>query len=287
MLETIREYALMRLAGHGDKELWRQRQAEVMTTLAETMEKLLEGADSPPIFHRLESEHDNFRAALAFLLERGDGRLALRLGASLALFWRVRAHLGEGRMWLEAALATDADVPAAVRAKASSSAAIHLAQGDTQAARTLLAEALALQERTGDKEGRVFSYLALARTATHEGDVAEAADALRRALHLIEELDYREVHGYWLLGCAELASVRGEHLHAARLLGAADADFERLRLTRLQAGDRRMRETIETAALAALGRDAFLQAVLQGVEITDEQALPESVGAESIRVHPG
>ena len=83
-------------------------------------------------------------------------------------------------------------------------AGIRLTRGDAQGARALAREALALQERTGDKEGRVFTYLALARTATHEGRVAEAADALRRALVLIDELDYREVHGYWLLHCAEL-----------------------------------------------------------------------------------
>ncbi len=368
MLETIREYARMRLAARGEEELWRLRQARVMTTIAERLEQLLGGADAPSTLRRLESEHDNLRAALAFLHERGEGELELRLAASLALFWRVRAHLGEGRMWLEAALATAGDVPAAVRARATSNAGrlayrvgdyarartlhhealalaraagdlravgqslsdlagvalaeddvdrayalysegadtlretghdvrlgtvlgnlagIRLARGDAQGARTLAEEALELQERTGDKEGRVFTYLALARTETHEGRAAEAAEALRRALVLIDELEYREVHGYWLLACAELASVRGDHRQAARLLGAADADFERLRITRLQAEDRRLREAIETAAVARLGRDAFLEAAAAGAGVTDEQALSEGSGADPVGAPPG
>ena len=368
MLETIREYARLRLAESGEEELWRLRQARVMTIVGERMEELLAGPDAPPVFRLLESEHDNFRAALAFLHERGEGELELRLAASLALFWRVRAHLGEGRMWLGAALATEANVPAAVRAKAAANAGrlayrqgdyprartlhdealalarsagdpravgqslsdlggvafaeddvdrahtlysesaetlrdaghevrlgtvlgnlavIRLARGDAKGARTLAEEALALQERTGDKEGRVFTYLALARTEAHEKRVTEAADALRRALDLIDELDYREVHGYWLLTCAELASARGDHRQAARLLGAAGADFERLHIMPLHADDRRTREKIETAATADLGRDVFLAAAASGIGLTDEQALAEGSDADAVGAHPG
>ncbi len=368
MLETIREYALIRLRESGEEELWRRRHAEVMTRFAETMQEPLQGADSPSIFQRLESEHDNFRAALAFLHERGESEQELRLAASLALFWRVRAHLGEGRRWLETALASAVDVPAALRARAmanagrlayrqgdyrrartlhdesleiarsvgdlravgqslsdlggvaiaeddterayalySESAAtlreaghdvrlgtvlgnlavIHLTRGDAQEARALAREALALQERTGDKEGRVFTYLVLARTATQEGQIAEAADGLRRALALIDELDYREVHGYWLLHCAGLASARGDHRQAARLLGAADADLARVRVARLPADDRRTREAIETAAIGRLGSDAFLEAFAEGGRVTDEQALSVGSEADAIGPHPG
>jgi tetratricopeptide (TPR) repeat protein len=368
MLETIREYARMRLVSSGEEELWRRCHAEVMTGLAETTEELLAGEGAPPIFRRLESEHDNFRASLAFLHERGENELELRLAASLALFWRVRAHLGEGRMWLEGALATEADVPRALRAKAASNAGrlafrqgdysrartlhdealalaralgdlravgqslsdlggvaiaqndldrayalysesaamlrevghevrlgtvlanlagLQLRRGDGQGARALIQEALALQERTGDTEGRVFTYLILARTTTHDGGVAEAAEALRQALLLIDELDYREMHGYWLLQCAELAATRGEQGCAARLLGAAHADFERLGITRLQADDREIIETIETAAVADLGRAGFLEALAEGsVGMTDEQALSEGTGADVIGTHP-
>jgi predicted ATPase/DNA-binding SARP family transcriptional activator len=368
MLETIREYARTRLVSSGEEELWRRCHAEVMTELAETTEPLLAGEGAPPIFRRLESEHDNFRASLAFLHERGENELELRLAASLALFWRVRAHLGEGRMWLEGALATEADVPRALRAKAASNAGrlafrqgdysrartlhdealalaralgdlravgqslsdlggvaiaqndldrayalysesaamlrevghevrlgtvlanlagLQLRRGDGQGARALIQEALALQERTGDTEGRVFTYLILARTTTHDGGVAEAAEALRQALLLIDELDYREMHGYWLLQCAELAATRGEQGCAARLLGAAHADFERLGITRLQADDREIIETIETAAVADLGRAGFLEALAEGsVGMTDEQALSEGTGADVIGTHP-
>lgn len=66
----------------------------------------------------LEAEHDNFRAALSWALERGEIELALRLGGALGAFWHAHGHFGEGRTWLEAALARDATAPVAVRIKA-------------------------------------------------------------------------------------------------------------------------------------------------------------------------
>ena len=71
-----------------------------------------------------------------------------------------------------------------------------------------------------------------------------------------------------------------------RDFSAADADFERLRITRLQADDRRTREAIETAAVGRLGRDAFLEAVAEGGGVTDEQALSEDSGAEAVGTIP-
>ena len=104
MLETIREYALERLQESGEHEDIAQQHVGIYLALAEESEPELHQSDQLEWFKRLETEHDNLRAALSWLLKKGEVETALRLGSSLWHFWWVRGHLSEGRMWLEAAV---------------------------------------------------------------------------------------------------------------------------------------------------------------------------------------
>jgi predicted ATPase/DNA-binding SARP family transcriptional activator len=159
----------------------------------------------------------------------------------------------------------------------SNLATIRLARQDSAGARSLARDALALQLATGDKEGRVSTYLVLARAAISQSRDAEAQDALHNGRALIEELDYREVVGYWLLTCAELACKRGDCARAALLLGAADAQFERLGVSQLQADDLAVRDTITGAALAQLGSQAYEAALAAGREASTDDLVARAL----------
>jgi non-specific serine/threonine protein kinase len=58
---------------------------------------------------RLEREHDNLRAALAWSQDAAptDDRTGLLLGWALSWFWYFRGYLSEGRAWTEGMLARD------------------------------------------------------------------------------------------------------------------------------------------------------------------------------------
>jgi hypothetical protein len=56
----------------------------------------LSGPDQAKWSRRLELEHDNFRSALTWVLQSGEGELGLRLGAALTEFWRLGSHVNEG-----------------------------------------------------------------------------------------------------------------------------------------------------------------------------------------------
>ena len=58
------------------------------------------------------------RVALSWSLERGKPELSLGLAGALGRFWNTHGHLGEGRRWLEEALAKDtrASLEARIRA---------------------------------------------------------------------------------------------------------------------------------------------------------------------------
>ena len=79
----------------------RRRHADFFVALSEEVEPWLRGAEQAAWFERLDAENDNLRAALSWLLEQGEGELALRLSGALGEFWHVRGHLEEGGRWLE------------------------------------------------------------------------------------------------------------------------------------------------------------------------------------------
>ena len=119
MLETVRHFAVERLEEAGAGEL-RRRHAEWLTELAETMaERTTAGEDATVWLDRIQPEHDNIRAALAWSLE-DEPELALRLASSLRLFWEVRGHFSEGCSWIEDALPYADDVAPLVRLRALS-----------------------------------------------------------------------------------------------------------------------------------------------------------------------
>jgi hypothetical protein len=66
---------------------------------------------------RLEADHDNFRAALSWLLDP-DPDDALTLAHALILFWYTRGHVREGRDWLVEALERASPAASATRAAA-------------------------------------------------------------------------------------------------------------------------------------------------------------------------
>src|SRR6185295_15589566 len=87
--------------------------------LAEEAESKLKGPQQVVWFARLEREHDNLRAALRWAEQQVDTETVLRIGVALYLFWLLHGHAREGLRWLEYGLAHGADVPAAIRARAS------------------------------------------------------------------------------------------------------------------------------------------------------------------------
>ena len=109
MLETIRDYALKQLHRAGDLEAVRRRHAEHYTAFAERASQQLHGPAQLASTHRLETEHDNLRAALAWSFEPPAGAeertaVGLRLVEALIPFWYQHGHATEGRRWLERAL---------------------------------------------------------------------------------------------------------------------------------------------------------------------------------------
>jgi DNA-binding CsgD family transcriptional regulator len=103
MLETVREFALERLAASGEAESIARAHAAYVLDLAERAELHLLGPDEQQWHARLDAELGNLRLALAWSLDH-HVETALRIGAALWAYW-AWYQLAEGHRWLVAVLA--------------------------------------------------------------------------------------------------------------------------------------------------------------------------------------
>jgi predicted ATPase/DNA-binding SARP family transcriptional activator len=229
LLETLRQYAAERLRAAGDAAAARDRHAAHFLARTEALGGRVERAAmrlTAEEFRWFAGEHDNLRAALAWLRDRGDAERALRLGAALGRVWFHLGHLSEGRAWLRELLALPGaaapPAPPDLRAWALDTAAsLARRQGDYAAARALHEEALALVRAAGDRPAEVWSLDRLAVVAAVAGDAATARARVGEMLAAAEALGDPawRAEGDFVLGlvavlCHEYPAARA-HLEAA------------------------------------------------------------------------
>jgi len=209
MLETIHEFANVKLEKSGDAVAMKCAHAGYFLSLAEQAEPRLWGPEDAVWLDRLGQEHDNMRAALSWSVEHGEAELAMRLGGALRWFWYMEGYYGEGRTWLEAVLVKDGRASAQARARvlegigwlANQQGDIDRAEATAEAGLKLSAEA-----ELGEVLAANFQDI-LGDAARHRGDYERAAEMLEESLALHRTAgDSRGVA--WSLG--SLANVSGD-----------------------------------------------------------------------------
>ncbi len=96
MLETVREFGLDQLAASGNDVAVRDARAAHFLTLAEAALPQFDGPGILLWLDRIDADHDNLRAALAWAEERGAADTMARTAGPLWQFWMVRGHVSEG-----------------------------------------------------------------------------------------------------------------------------------------------------------------------------------------------
>ena len=189
MFETIREYALEQLEASGEAGMLRWQHAHFYLALAERAAAGLRGPAEREWLDRLESAHDNLRAALQWMLDQGETALGTRLAGALGLFWSWRGYVSEGRMWLRRALAGN-DAAPADRARALHAMAFYLGLEDFAQRIPLLEESLRLYQAAGDTAGIASALHALGcyRLST-EPDKAAARTCAEESVRLFRTID--------------------------------------------------------------------------------------------------
>jgi len=195
MLETIREYAQERLEASGEAEAARRRHAEYYLALAEKAEPQLVLANQGEWLERLTQMQDNLRAALDWMIDRGELELAARLSSALWRFLEASGDRLEGLRWLELVLDERYMLPTALRTKALNAAGYLAIQVDEAMACGYFKQSITLARMFEDKQSLAFALLGLAQSV----DIPLVLAPLEESLALYRELDDR--HGLaWVLG---------------------------------------------------------------------------------------
>ena len=193
MLETFREYGRERLLESGEIAATERAHAAYMLVLAEEETLEMNPSQREAWLRCCDAEHDNFRAAISYLVAAGNVEWALRLGGALFRFWEQRDHLTEGRETLARVLAMPgAATPTRPRARALYAATV-LAdiQGELDAAEVLSHEACSIYRQFDDANGMAATMTAMAWQAQRQGRYAEATALFGETVSLWEQLDER------------------------------------------------------------------------------------------------
>ena len=230
LLETIREFALERLAEAGEADSAQRRHAEHYATLAEQAQQQLYGPAQLATLDRLEAEHDNLRAALTWSLEpqaadvAGPERIGigLRLVEALAAFWHQHGHATEGRRWLQRAIdLASEDTGAPLAAVAHGLGILLTQQGEWAAAVPLFERSLAIYRDSGDHDQEAKELNSLGITHGYNGDLSTARSLLEESAALARKIgsDQRLAAALTNLGMVE--NFAGDLDRAAQVLQEA------------------------------------------------------------------
>jgi predicted ATPase/class 3 adenylate cyclase len=265
MLQTIREYASEKLEESGEAEAIGRAHAEFFLALTEEAEPHLRGSEDVEWLERLETEHDNTRAALSWALERAEAELRLRLAGALGWFWDEWGLFSEGRRWLESVLAKDGDQGStAARAKVLEVLGwLAYRQADLERAVSAAEQGLVLNAEAQIGGDLVAGLrLILGQAAWMRGDHERAKTLHEESLLLYrQEGDKRGIA--WALGGLGVVSFdRGDHERGKELVEEAVA------LSRQQGGaDPLAPQLISLGAMYLLEGD-----YARAVELNEEAA---------------
>jgi non-specific serine/threonine protein kinase len=275
LLETIRQYAQEKLlqAGHG--ELFRRRHLDYFLQLAETAEPELYRDNQLLWLDRLDTEHDNLRAALGWAQETEVDK-GLRLALALDRFWGTRGYEREAEGWLARLLVEPKILSANLRARGiTAQSELHTAMFDLLRAIELAEESLSICRELGDQRGTAINLAVIARTRSMMGEEQLAQITIKQSLEIYKGLDDK----------SGLAPV----LEAAAFLAGNSNNFD-LAMSYLAESEKLQRKAGDQMGIAydlgRLGQYAFYQGdfATARTKLEESLAIQEPFGEQGTRL---
>jgi predicted ATPase/class 3 adenylate cyclase/DNA-binding CsgD family transcriptional regulator len=211
LLETVRQYALEKLAESGEADSVRSGHRDYYTALGAVLDAPA-GCDYERRLEQSDIEIDNLRAAFGWSRENSAIELALALASSLQPLWLGRGRIREGLAWFDAVLTDDTaqhlGVAAAVRALALADRAMLAIWVGAPDSLEQAQQALAIARDLDDPALLARTLTACAFTAGASNHVEVARACFAEAIGLARALDDR-----WRL--SQILGWQAQATHAA------------------------------------------------------------------------
>jgi predicted ATPase/class 3 adenylate cyclase len=185
-LETIRQYSREKFFEMDEVETIRDRHLAFYVKYAESADEHMRGRLRVDWTHRLTAEQGNLRTAMEWGLARNP-ESALRIAASLLLFWTAGGFSAEGFRWIQQALEHMEKIGAraqpSLHAKALTGLAfLYISFGDNINGKRAAEESVAIYRQSQDKSGLAYALVILANPLGFLGERLQAETALMESM---------------------------------------------------------------------------------------------------------
>jgi predicted ATPase/class 3 adenylate cyclase len=216
MLETIREYAVERLEAAWEAEAARRLHAGYFVALAEQASPEVRGPRQLQWMERLDREHGNVRAALAWALDQRDVETVARFVWALWYFWLLRGRLSEGRRWAVQGLA-EATRPKDRAQLLFVAGTMAFAQFDYDSAQPMIEESLKLFRSLGDQHGIAYAVGGAGLLAVNQKTYPRGLALLEEAVERFSQIGDKWGSTVLLVTAAVAPRELGDYARAARM----------------------------------------------------------------------
>jgi predicted ATPase/DNA-binding XRE family transcriptional regulator len=227
MLETVRAYGTLELVAGGERDDALEGLARYCTGEAALATHGLMGPAQIEWLDRVRDDLENYRRALAWLIERGRLADAANIAWALKYFWLIRGHAGEGLQWYEQILNAPSLPPAATLRALAGAAVLWYTQGELGRAGAALQRALALPHGPGDLDVVAQAEYLTGHIEHSARDLTAARDRFARSIEMFQALDIPSGTGNALSGMAAVVLASGDADQAERLLDEAASVLRR------------------------------------------------------------
>ena len=233
ILFTIREFALSRLNEMNETAKLHNQHLGYFMDLANQADREIHGPRQVEWLDRLETEHDNYRAALDWCISSGRTESAFDLISKLSWFWLVRGYFSEARSWFDKVRASSeiSHYPIAYGTALNGMSFIAVLQADFPAARALAEESQHFWKSLGTEGemGLAGALFALGQVAFYgDIDLPHAEAFFEQAVAIFRDLSNRWGEAWGLLRLGGVVHNRGDYEHSRLFLEESLAIFHDL-----------------------------------------------------------
>jgi predicted ATPase/Tfp pilus assembly protein PilF len=260
MLETVRQYALERMALRQEANAVQEAHARYYLKWLETTSETMPRQKPQNWLELVDLEYDNLRAALNWAHRAPErAEIALRLVAALGRYWYLRGRYAEGRerlaIILKAVEHTDLNQTYSYARALNTAGLLARLQGDLPEARARGEESIAIFRQLGQANGLGVALNNMGQVTLRLGLHDQALAYFTESLEIARQLANKS-------GTAEaLAGLANAHIRLSNYKEAQQLGEEALNIAREINDTVEIASTLNTLGLSLLKQNLLLEAM--------------------------